>query len=144
MRHPGSSAGGHGAPAGACVLAPSLAIGRLSMWFAPNAMWGAADAGATAYRRRRGPCRLLGDEQRCACVSSADAMTLSDHAAFARRATSYHQPWPPRRRVLPDWESQLRWKKEPKPSSRQTLPLSWRVTKPPWGWLFSTATNSVR
>src|SRR6266436_1638694 len=23
-------------------------------------------------------------------------MTLSDHAAYARRATSYHQPWPPR------------------------------------------------
>jgi hypothetical protein len=50
----------------------------------------------------------------------------------------------PGRRVLPDWESQLRWKKEPKPSSRQTLPLGWRVTKPPRGWLFSTVTNSVR
>src|SRR6267378_3528650 len=34
--------------------------------------------------------------------------------------------------------------KEPKPSSPRTLSLGWRVTKPPWGWLFSTATNSVR
>src|SRR5215813_7090794 len=44
------------------------------------------------------------------------------------RATSYHQPWPPRRRVLPDWESQLRWKKEPKPSPPQTLSLATRAS----------------
>src|SRR5260370_4822967 len=76
MRHPGSSAGRHGAPLGLVSLHPSdgLAIGRLSMWFAPHATWGAADACATAYRRRRGPCRLLGDEQRCVCAPSADAI----------------------------------------------------------------------
>ena len=40
-------------PLGLVSLYPSdgLAIGRLSMWFAPNAMWGTADTGATAYRR---------------------------------------------------------------------------------------------
>src|SRR5260370_27265381 len=76
MRHPLEFSGGSRCPRWACVLAPpsdGLAIGRLSMWFAPNAMWGATDTGATAYRRRRGPCPLLGDEQRCACVPSADA-----------------------------------------------------------------------
>src|SRR5215470_17929882 len=100
----------------------------------------ATDDALTASRRFRG----IADMDRFSSRNDLWRMTLSDYAAYARRATSYHQPWPPRRRALPDWESQLRWKKEPKPSSRQTLPLGWRVTKPPWGWLFSTATNSVR
>ena len=85
MRHPGEFSGGHGAPAGACVLAP---IGRLGYWPTQHVvrterMWGAADTGATAYRRRRGPCRLLGDEQRCACVPSADA--IDPKLSFGRR-----------------------------------------------------------
>src|SRR6516165_3120275 len=48
------------------------------------------------------------------------------------------------------WEFQLRWKKKPKPSLPQSLPLATRtltvgrrIKKPPWGWLLSTATNSV-
>jgi hypothetical protein len=32
--------------------------------------------------------------------------------------------WPARGRVLPGWEFQLRWKKKPKPSLPQSLPLA--------------------
>jgi hypothetical protein len=49
---------------------------------------------------------------------------------------------------LPVWEFQLGWKKDQSP---QKLPLATatsavgrRVTKPPWGWLFSTATVAAR
>ena len=53
--------------------------------------------------------------------------------------------------ALAGWEFQLRWKKNPKPPLPQSLALATgtsivgrRIKKPPWGWLFSTATNSVR
>src|SRR5882672_2596054 len=85
MRHPGSPAGSRCPRWGLCPCTHRTA------WLLADAACGShrtpcgeqADAGATSYRRRRGPCRLLGDEQRCTCVPSADA--IDPKLSFGRR-----------------------------------------------------------